>query len=138
MGGNVETIRRLENAWATTDPATIKEILDPNFKNGGPGAESMPPGVDGLLQSHQASLGAFPDKRQTMEDIFSEGDKVISRVRMTGTNKGGMPWFGIPANDRKLNVEWITVYTVKDGKVVETKAQMDIAGMMQQLGAMEG
>jgi predicted ester cyclase len=137
MTDNIETIRRLESAWATSDHDTIKEILDPNFKNGGPGAESMPPGgVDGLLQAHAMSLQTFPDRSQELLDIFGEGNKVVARVRMTGTNKGGFPAFGIPANDKKVDVEWITIYTLDGGKVIETTAQMEIPKMMMQLGAM--
>ena len=71
-----------------------------------------------------------------MLDIFGEGDFVVSHVRMTGTNSGGLPWFGIPANGRKVDTDWITIYRLADGKVVETWAQMDIPKMMMQLGAM--
>src|SRR5262245_15771846 len=138
MADNVETIKRLEAAWASFDYDTVKEILDPNFKNGGAGAETMPPGIDGLIQGSEMSHGAFPDKQQELIQIFGEGDKVVSQVRMTGTNKGGLPWFGVPANDRPIDVQWITIYTMKDDKVVETTSQMDIAMMMQQLGAGEG
>jgi predicted ester cyclase len=133
---NVETIRRLEAAWASSDYDTVKKILDPNFKNGGPGAETMPPGIDGLIEGAKMSHTAFPDKKQELLDVFGEGDKVVSRVRMTGTNKGGLPWFGVPANDKAVDIEWITIYTLAGGKVVETSAQMEIPQMMMQLGAM--
>lgn len=134
MSDNVETIKRLEAAWAATDEGTIKQILASDFKNGGAGAENMPHDVDGLIGMHKMSKDAFPDKKQEVLSIFGEGDKVVSAVRMTGTNKGGLPWFGIPANDKAVDVNWITIYTLKDGKVVETTGQMDIALMMQQLG----
>src|SRR5436190_16290714 len=134
MGDNVGTIKRLEAAWAGGDYGTVKEILDPNFNNGGTGAAQMPPGIDGLIQSAEQSKGAFPDKKQEVLTIFGEGDKVVSAVRMTGTNTGGLPWFGIPANDKPIDVNWITIYTMKNDKVVETTSQMDVALMMQQLG----
>jgi predicted ester cyclase len=95
----------------------------------------MPPGVDGLVQGHEMSLGAFPDRKQEIMDCFGEGDRVMIRSRMTATNKGGLPWFGIPANDRKVDLEYITIYRLEGDKVVESWAQMDIAKMMQQLGA---
>jgi predicted ester cyclase len=134
MGDNVGTIKRLEAAWAGRDYDTVKTILDPNFKNGGVGAAQMPPGIDGLIRGAEQSHSAFPDKKQELIQMFGEGDKVVSQVRMTGTNTGGLPWFGIPANDKPIDVQWITIYTMKDDKVVETTSQMDLALMMQQLG----
>jgi predicted ester cyclase len=136
MVDNVEIVRRLETAWATNDYDTIREILSPDFPklNHGPGAEMMPPGIDGLIEGHKMSLGAFPDRKQDTLDCFGEGDRVMIRSRMTGTNKGGLPWFGIPANDRTVDVEYISIYRLEDGKVVESWAQMDLAKMMQQLG----
>lgn len=81
------------------------------------------------------SLQAFPDRQQEVLDLFGDGDKVGSCVRMTGTNQWGLPWFGIPANGKAVDLQWITIYTLEDGKVVETNAQMDIPTMMTQLGA---
>jgi predicted ester cyclase len=135
MSDNVETVRRLETAWATNDYDTVREILSPDFpeRNHGPGAEMMPPGVDGLIEGHKMSLGAFPDRKQEILDSFGEGDRVMIRSRMTGTNTGGLPWFGIPANDHKVDVEYITIYRLEDDRVVESWAQMDLATMMQQL-----
>jgi predicted ester cyclase len=138
MADNVETVRRLEDGWASGDYDAVRGILHPDFHpkgNHGPGAEMMPPGIDGLIEGHKMSLGAFPDRKQETLDCFGEGDRVMIRSRMTGTNKGGLPWFGIEANDRPVDVEYITIYRLENDKVVESWAQMDIALMMQQLGA---
>jgi len=139
VGDNVETVRRLETAWASNDYDTVREILSPDFHpkgNHGVGAEMMPPnGVDGLVQGHEMSLGAYPDRKQEILDCFGENDRVVIRSRMTGTNDGGLPWFGVPANGNKVDVEYITIYRLENDKVVESWAQMEIAKMMQQLGA---
>jgi hypothetical protein len=56
---------------------------------------------------------------------------------MTGTNTGGLPWFGIPANERPVDVEWIQISRHDDdGRIAETWAQMESAKLMMQLGAM--
>ena len=58
---------------------------------------------------------------------------------MTGTNKGGLAWAGIPANDRPINVDWIQISRHgPDGRIHETWAQMDTPTLMMQLGAMPG
>ncbi len=52
---------------------------------------------------------------------------------MTGTNKGGLPFFNIPANGAKVETEWISFYRLLDGKVAEHRALMDVAGLMAYL-----
>ena len=86
------------------------------------------------IKAHQASMQAFPDRRTTIEDMIAEGDRVVVRMRMTGTNTGGLPWFGVPANGKKVDVQWISTYRLADGKAAEHRAVMDVLGLMQQLG----
>jgi predicted ester cyclase len=83
-------------------------------------------------------MQAFPDRQNEILDIFGEDDLVVAHVRMTGTNTGGVPWFGVPANGRTVDTDWITIYRLDYGKVVETWAQMDLPKMMAQLGVMPG
>lgn len=139
MADSIETIRSLEAAWASDDFDAVREIAAPDFSNGGPGAEANDPqNLEGVIKSAQAAGGAFTNRNQELLDIFGEGDKVVARVRFTGKNTGGLPWFGIPANEREVDVEWITMYRLEDGKVVQTWGQMEVDKLMSQLGAMEG
>ena len=138
VGNNVETVRRLEDAWSANDYDTVREILSPDFHpegNHGVGAKMMPQGgVDGLIEGHEMGLGSYSDRKSEVLDCFGEGDRVVVRTRMTGTNDGGLPWFGVPANGNKVDIEYITVYRLEEEKVVESWAQMEIAKLMQQLG----
>ena len=69
--------------------------------------------------------------------MFGESDQVVARIRMTGTNTGGLPWFGIPANDAKVDLEWVQISRHDaDGAIVETHAQMELPKLMMQVGAM--
>ena len=135
---NVEIVRRLEEGYAKDDLSVVDEIIADNFIAHAPGAELMPPGREGPRMAHTGAMQSFPDHVTTVEDIFGEDDKVVVHVRMKGTNQGGVPWAGIPANGKPIDIDWVTIYRLEDGKVVETWAQMDIPTLMQQLGAMPG
>ncbi len=139
MGNNVETVRRLESAWSANEYDTVREILSPDFHpqgNHGVGAAMMPQnGIDGLIEGHEMGRTSYSDRATEMLDCFGEGDRVVVRSRLTGTNDGGLPWFGVPANGNKVDIEYITIYRLEDDKVVESWAQMEIAKLMQQLGA---
>ncbi len=133
---NVDVVRRVEEAWNANDLDALDELFAPTFVAHTPGSDQGPPGLEGAKQAHTGTSSAFPDKRCALEDIFGEGDSVVARCRFTGTNTGGLPWFGISANDRPVDLEWITIYRVENGKVAETWAQMEVPKLMQQLGAM--
>ena len=135
---NVDVVRRIEAAWAESDLDALDDLIAADYTPHTPGSDQIPPGLQGAKMAHQQSMQAFPGRQNEVLDIFGEGDQVVAHVRMTGTNTGGLPWFGIPANDHKVDTDWITIYRLEGGRVVETWAQMDIPRMMMQLGAMPG
>lgn len=131
--GNKALVRQIEEAWNSGNLTALDNLFAPNFvaHNAVPG---LPPGLGGAKMAHQGSLQSYPDRQTRIEDMIAEGDKVVVRMRMTGTNQGGLPWMGVPANGNKVDVQWISIYRIADGKVVEHRAEMDMLGMMQQLG----
>ena len=133
---NVDVVRRIEAAWEKNDVDALDELIAADYSPHTPGSDQMPPGLAGAKVAHEQSMQAFPDRHNQVLDIFGEGDLVVSHVRMKATNTGGLPWFGIPANGRQVDTDWITIFRLEGGKVVETWAQMDIPKMMMQLGAM--
>lgn len=136
---NIEQVRRLEAAYNARDYATVDEVLAEGFTAHTAGSEMLPPGKEGPKAANEGAYRSFPDKRTEILDIFGEGDLVVSRVRSTGTNTGGLPQFGIPANDAKTDFEWIQISRHDaEGRIAETWAQMEIPKLMQQLGAMPG
>lgn len=130
---NKAVVRQIEEAWNAGRLDELDALFAPDFiaRSSVPG---MPPTLETAKMAHQMSLQSFPDRKTTVEDIIAEGDKVVVRVRMTGTNRGGVPWLGAPANGNKVDVQWISIYCLANGKVVEHEAQMDLLGLMQQLG----
>jgi len=75
---------------------------------------------------------AFPDLHMTIEDMFTEGDRVASRVTFTGTHKGDL--MGIAATGKQVAIAGIVISRFEGGKQVEVWASEDLLGMMQQLG----
>jgi predicted ester cyclase len=133
---NVELVRRLEQAYNERDNDTVRASVAADLVAHTPGAEMMPPGVEGAIAANEGSHGAFPDRRTEILDIFGDGDRVISHVQMTGTNDGGLPWMGVPANGKQVDFDWIQISRhADDGRIQETWAQIDVPKMMVQLGA---
>lgn len=77
--------------------------------------------------------GAFPDLRMNSEDLIQEGDKVVARFTMTGTHRG--EFMGVPASGNKIEVKGIDILQHRGDKFVAHWGMMDMAVMMEQMGA---
>ncbi len=92
-------------------------------------------GKDAVKATLSGYLTAFPDIKTKVEDIFGEGDRVFSRVQVSGTNTGEL--MGMPATGKRLELRWImNVSLFEDGKVIEEWEIFDGSDMMTQLGHM--
>ena len=65
--------------------------------------------------------------------MIAEGGKVVIRQTWSGTHKG--EFMGVPATGKRVSIAVIDIIRVADGRFVEHWGQLDMMGMMQQLGA---
>lgn len=63
---------------------------------------------------------------------MAEGDKVVTRSTWHGTHRGA--FLGIPATGEQVAVTAIDITRYAGGKAVEHWAEMDLLGLLQQLG----
>jgi predicted ester cyclase len=83
-------------------------------------------------QTNLVMLAAFPDLKFNIEDIFAEGDKVVVRYTMAGTNQGS--YMGAPPTGKKISLNGISIYKITGGRLVESWGVFDRLSLMQQLG----
>ena len=92
--------------------------------------------VRGLEEARQFVMmykTAFPDLSATVDDVLSDGDKVVTRYTLRGTYQGEIEEFG-PPTGRQIELQGITIHRMEDGKIVEEWGRYDNLGVMQQLG----
>lgn len=75
---------------------------------------------------------AFPDLHITFDDMVAESDRVAVRFTATGTHLGQM--LGIPPTGKRVSVANITVYHLRDSRIVDQQGLTDTLGLLQQLG----
>jgi len=110
----------------------IRRYID-KFNQGG-GAAVADLVADQQLKDHIAFFeGVFPGYQVTAKEMLAEGDKVVVDAIITGTHKG--PLMEMPATGKKVEVPFIIIYQLADGKIVDHSMVADQAGMMQQLSA---
>ena len=132
MTDNKAMIRRMfEEGFNQNRASVIDELIAPNYVN-----HDLPapvPGPEGWKQVVGTFRAAFPDMKITLEDVFADGDKVGTRGVFTGTHKG--EFMGVSATGKPVKMKYIDLWRVVDDKLVDNWVQMDMLGMMQQLGA---
>ena len=77
---------------------------------------------------------AFPDLRFTTDVVVADGDFVVGRWTMTGTNTGVFDLFGLPPTGRPVTMTGQEIFRAHDGKLAEVWHQEDAPGMLRQLG----
>jgi steroid delta-isomerase-like uncharacterized protein len=97
-------------------------------------APGLAPTKEGVRQFFTLYMAGFPDLHFEAEDILASGDKVVGRVRCTGTNTG--EFMGMPATGKSVTVQAIDIIRVGDDDLAhEHWGVFDALAMMQQLGA---
>jgi steroid delta-isomerase-like uncharacterized protein len=109
----------------------LDEVAAPDITDHDP-APGQAPGLEGVKQWFSSMHTAFPDFQMNVEEMIAEGDKVVARVRMSGTHQG--EFMGIDPTGNRVEISGIDILRVADGKIVEHWGNFDDLGMMQQLG----
>ena len=130
---NKAIVQRLyEEVWNRRKLEVIKEIISPSHALQAPNISGSSIGPEAYKRNVLFFLAGFPDLRWTIEDTIAEKDKVVACWSISGTHKGD--YMGIPATNKKVSVEGITIHNVAGGKIMDSYSNWDVLGMMQQLG----
>ena len=95
--------------------------------------EPAPLGMSGLKNLITGLRSAFPDLQATVEEQIAEGDKVVTRVTIRGTQEG--EFLGMPATGRSFTIPGVSIWEVRGNLLIQEWVSWDALGMMQQLGA---
>lgn len=121
----------IEKGFNQKDPNAFEAYFSPHLKD-----HSLPPGIpegfEGRKMFYSTMLAAFPDMQVRLEDVFAEGDKLVSRWSARGTHNGDM--MGIPPTGKQISVGGIAIDRFENGQSVEHWEVFDQMGLMQQLG----
>ncbi len=124
--------RLLEEGWNQHNLDVIDDLNAPDLVD-----HSAPPGFPsdkaGARQGSAMYLQAFPDLHFTLEDLIAEGDKVVARWSSRGTHQGEL--FGVPPTGKLVTSTGINIARIRDNRIVETWQNLDMLGILQQIGA---
>lgn len=125
--------RWFEELWNKKNYAITRELVANEFLAHGAGGQDIKQGPDGVAGMVKIWHQAFPDGHMTMDDITTEGEMSAIRMTFRGTQTG--EFYGVPASNKKVEVTSIGIDRVVGGKISEGWGELNMLGMMQQMGA---
>jgi predicted ester cyclase len=127
-----EFVRRCQDQH---DLAYADEIFHPRFDNhyrpeGRVIADTEGP-ASGFKVFYGALLHAFPDATMQINEQIAEGDLVATRKTLRGTHRGEL--WGLEPTGNRVEFEFIDIFRIADGKLIEHWTSMDLGALRSQL-----
>ncbi len=134
LADNKDIVRRLyEELWNKRKLELVNELISPSHALHAPNVSGSSIGPEAYKRQVLHFLAGYSDLHFTIEDIIAENDKVVACWTLSGTHRGD--FMGIPATNKKVSVDGMTIHHIAGGKIMDSFSNWDALGMMQQLGA---
>lgn len=112
------------------DEAALRRQLAENFHDHS-AAPNAPQGIEPVIQLSRQMRPVFPDMKVTLNRVVAEGDMVAVHATWRGTQKGTFQ--GVAATNKSIWFPGMVFWRIKDGKIVERWAMIDMMAISQQL-----
>ena len=133
---NKDLFRRwMQEVWNDGREASIDELCDPQVVAYGLGdVDPVLHGPSEFKVFWRNIRGALSGLQLTVEDIISEGDKVMGRIVIEAVHGGDS--LGVPATGSKVRIGGIVVLRISGQRIVEAWNSWDQLGLLRQIGAL--
>lgn len=130
---NTAIAQRFAQIWGQGSLDLIDDYASPDIAVSYPLLRETVHGPDAFKDVIRGIRSAMPDVECEVHETIAQGDKVVGRWTMRGTQTGELN--GIPPTGKQVTLSGITIYRIADGKVVEEFGEENALGLLQQLGA---
>lgn len=129
---NKALARKFFRMFEMGDPGIVDEIVAADYYVHDDPNPNIVIGSEGVKAGVTRFKKAFPDARLEIAFQLSEGDKVVTRYRWSGTHQGD--YFDIPATGKRVSWTVTSTFGIVNGKICEAWINYDRLVVMQQLG----
>jgi steroid delta-isomerase-like uncharacterized protein len=130
-------VERYVAAWNECDTSAMAQLITEDIVWADPALAQPARGVAEVQEFMRASRRAFPDLRFGEPDppqLAREGEMVLWGWYMEGTNRGAVDPPGFAATGRRMRVEGIDRWEMREGRIARYRAFYDMNDLARQLG----
>ena len=132
LDANRDVVKKYHEVWSNGQVNELDKILAPDFVcHFIDGIEWK--GIEGANSSITSHRKSFPDWNEEIVDMISEGDKVVTRFKSTGTQLGAFN--GLDPTGKKVTIYETAIYRIANGKIAEQWGFPDALSLNNQLEA---
>ena len=132
-----EFVGRYLAAWNDRDTDAMAQLITPDIVWEDPALPEPARGVASVQEFMRASALAFPDLRfgePNPPALAVSGEVALWGWYMEGTNAGALEPPGFAPTGRKMRVEGVDRWTMRDGRIARYRAFYDMNDLARQLG----
>jgi steroid delta-isomerase-like uncharacterized protein len=89
-------------------------------------------GIEAAKEFYSNYITGFSNVEFTVKNIFGQDDKLVKHWNFKGTHTGD--FFGIPASGKSVDINGVTLATMKNGKIAQEQDFLDNMVFLSQLG----
>ena len=124
--------QNLVTLFTTGDAAAADAAVDPMVRMRSPVLPREAVGIQNLKAFAQTNKVSFPDLAIDIEEVMVQGETMIVRFQISGTNTG--PLGQLPPTGRAFSVPGVAIALVEDGKIVDWQDYWNAVEMYASLG----
>lgn len=133
---NKDIARRMnDEVWGNGNVELIDEFVAETYVEHNTASPEEIRGREGYKENVRMFHGAFSDVNVETVDLIADGDKVVNHYEIRATHDG--TFMGIEPTGQEVSVSGIAIAQFEDGLIVEDWSNIDVLGLMQQLGVVE-
>ena len=124
-------VRRLIQTWNTGTVDDLHELVAEDVSVYYPTMPRPTVGIDGYKGFVTWMHSTFAEIEISIEELIAGQEKVVARWKQSCIQKGRL--LGIAATGKPISWTGITIFRLKDGKVVDERGEENMLGVMWQL-----
>jgi steroid delta-isomerase-like uncharacterized protein len=135
---NIELVRKHhEEVWSKGTLVVADKIYSNEIVRHSADQPDMQ-GREPYKQFMMGTRGAFPDWKETVENVIASGDLVATKVSITATMTGALrkPEGTLPPTGKRLEVPCAVFFRIANGKIVEIWGYYDSLPFLKALGVL--